>query len=128
MRRPTATTVSAERMKAPRSSSSSCTDLSAASALARASRLAQGRGRSPRSGEPSTPGEPGGAGARQLTPLRRLVDVGGPERVRLDAGLVEQRQAPRRTGGENECGAAEHQVIWGMKQGVNCARNLSDGG
>ena len=32
MRRPTATTVSAERMKAPRSSSSSCTDFSAASA------------------------------------------------------------------------------------------------
>src|SRR4051794_26312408 len=54
MRRPTATTVSAAMMKAPRSSSSSWTDFSAASALARASRLAQARGSSPRFGVSST--------------------------------------------------------------------------
>ncbi|MHC2276442.1 hypothetical protein ACVME8_003053 [Bradyrhizobium diazoefficiens] len=58
-----------------------------------------------------------GAGARQLASLRRLVDVGRPERIRLDAGLVEQRQAPRRTGGKYEFGAAKHQVILGMRQG-----------
>src|SRR3954469_5005407 len=54
MRRPTATTVSAARMKEPRSSSSSWIDFSAASALARASRLAQARGNSPRRGVSST--------------------------------------------------------------------------
>ena len=86
MRRPTATTVSAARMKAPRSSSSSCTDFSAASALARARRLAQARGSSPRFG--------------------RLVDVGRAQRVGLDAGLVEQAEPARRTGSENEFGTA----------------------
>jgi len=64
--------------EAPRSSSSSCTDFRAASALARASRLAQARGSSPRRGVSS--------------------DVGRAQRVRLDAGLVEQRQAPWRAG------------------------------
>ena len=49
-----------------------------------------------------------GAGARQLAAPRRLVDVGRTERVRLDTGLIEQRQAPRRTGSKNEFGAAKH--------------------
>ncbi len=108
MRRPTATTVSADE------------DEGAAQLVVELDRFQRRIGLGPR--------EPVGAGARQLAPLRRLVDVGRPERVRLDAGLVEQRQASRRTGGKNEFGAAEHQVIWGMKQGVNCARNLSEGG
>ena len=55
-------------------------------------------------------GEAIGAGARQLAPPWRLVDVGRPQRVGLDAGLVEQRQAPRRAGGKYEFGAAKHQV------------------
>src|ERR1700744_6496288 len=50
MRRPTATTVSADKMYDPASSSSPRPISSAASALARASRLAQARGSSPRFG------------------------------------------------------------------------------
>jgi hypothetical protein len=52
--------------------------------------------------------QPIGAGARQLTASRRLVDVGRPQRIGLDAGLVEQRQAAGRAGSKNEFGAAEH--------------------
>jgi hypothetical protein len=52
------------------------------------------------------PRQPVGAGARQLAPLRGLVDVGRAQRIGLDAGLVEQGKASRRTGGENEFGAA----------------------
>ena len=51
-------------------------------------------------------GEAIGAGARQLAPLRGLVDIGRTQRVGLDAGLVEQAEPSRRTGGENEFGAA----------------------
>ena len=51
-------------------------------------------------------GQPVGAGARQLAPPRGLVDVGRAQRIGLDAGLVEQRQPARRTGGENEFGTA----------------------
>jgi len=53
--------------------------------LARASRLAQARGNSPASG---------------------LVDIGRTQRIGLDAGLVEQGEASRRTGGEYEFGTA----------------------
>ena len=52
--------------------------------------------------------EPGGAGARQLALLRRLVDVGGFERVGLDAGLIDQREPARRAGGEHEFRTADH--------------------
>jgi hypothetical protein len=51
-------------------------------------------------------GQPIGAGARQLAPFRRFVDIGRPQRIGLDAGLVEQTEPPRRTGGENEFGTA----------------------
>src|SRR5262249_39830536 len=67
-----------------------------------------------------------------LAPPRRLVDIGRPQRIRLDTGLVEQREAAWRTGGENEFGAAEHQEwcrrFLGNWAGVKCARNLSEGG
>ena len=49
-----------------------------------------------------------GAGARQLAPLRGLVDIGRAQRVGLDAGLVEQAEPSRRTGSENDFGTAEH--------------------
>ena len=101
MRRPTATTVSAARMNEPRSSSSSCNALKAASALARARRLAQARGSSP--------------------VRRRLVDVGRPQRVGFDAGLVEEAEPSRRTGRENEFGRADHA---GFRR--ESARNLSE--
>ena len=52
--------------------------------------------------------EPGGAGARQLAALRRLVDVGRPQRIGLDAGLVDQRQPARRAGSEHEFRSADH--------------------
>src|SRR6266487_2088971 len=42
--------------------------------------------------------EPGGVGARQLAPLRCLVDVGGPQRVGFDADLVDEREPARRAG------------------------------
>ena len=51
-------------------------------------------------------GQPVGAGARQLAPLRGLVDVGGTQRIGLDAGLIEQAETARRTGSKNEFGAA----------------------
>ncbi len=41
-----------------------------------------------------------GAGARQFALEGRLVDIGGPQRIGLDAGLVEQAQPARRTGSE----------------------------
>ena len=37
--------------------------------------------------------QPVGAGARQFAPLRRLIDVGGTQRIGLDAGLIEQGSA-----------------------------------
>src|ERR1700704_1419212 len=49
-----------------------------------------------------------GAGARQFAPPRGLVDVGGTQRIGLDAGLVEQGKPSRRTGGKNEFGTAKH--------------------
>ena len=52
--------------------------------------------------------QPIGAGARQLAPLRGLVDIGRAQRVGLDAGLVEQAEPSRRTGSENEFGTANH--------------------
>ncbi len=41
--------------------------------------------------------QPVGVGARQLATLRRLVDVRGLERVRLDPALIEQGETARRT-------------------------------
>ena len=61
--------------------------------------------------------QPVGAGARQLAPPRRLVDVGRAQRVGLDAGLVEQRQAPRRAGSKYEFGTAEHADVLGWEFG-----------
>ena len=51
-------------------------------------------------------GQPIGAGARQFAPLRRFVDIGRPQRIGLDAGLVEQAEPSRRTGSENDFGTA----------------------
>ncbi len=88
MRRPTATTVSADRMKAPRNSSSSLTGCERRLGLAARQAV--------------------GAGARQLAAFGRLVDVGRAQRVGLDAGLVDEREAPRRAGGEHEFRTADH--------------------
>ncbi len=52
-------------------------------------------------------GEPVGAGPRQLALLGHLVDVGRPQRVGLDADLVDQREPARRAGGKDEFGAAD---------------------
>src|SRR5207342_523493 len=40
-----------------------------------------------------------------------LIDVGGTQRVGLDAGLVEQAETARRTGSKNEFGTAKHAVF-----------------
>src|SRR5207249_6431821 len=72
-------------------------------------------------------GQPIGAGARQLAPLRGLVDVGGTQRIGLDAGLVEQRQTSRGAGSKNEFGAAKHAGFYYAEIGVERARNLSEG-
>jgi len=53
-------------------------------------------------------GETVGTHARQLAPLRGLVDIGRAQLVGLDAGLVDQADAARRAGGENEFGTADH--------------------
>jgi len=56
--------------------------------------------------------QPCRTGARQLTALRRLVDIGRAQRVGLDAGLVDQREAGRgRAGGEHELRATDHLAI-----------------
>ena len=52
--------------------------------------------------------EPRGAGARQFAALRRLVDIGRPQRIGLDAGLVDQREPARRAGSEHEFRTADH--------------------
>src|SRR6266545_1643763 len=52
--------------------------------------------------------QPVGAGARQLTALRRLVEIGRAQRVGLDAGLIDQRDPAGRAGGEDEFGPADH--------------------
>jgi hypothetical protein len=44
----------------------------------------------------------------EFAALRRLIDIGGAQRVGLDAGLVEQAEPSRRTGSENEFGTAKH--------------------
>ncbi|MNI99091.1 hypothetical protein D3C73_1580850 [compost metagenome] len=48
--------------------------------------------------------------ARQLALFRRLVDMRRHQMFRLDADLVQQRQAPRRGGREDELGTAGHSV------------------
>ena len=48
--------------------------------------------------------EPVGAGARQLAALRGLVDIGGTQRVGLDAGPHLACDPARRAGGEDEFG------------------------
>src|SRR5215831_18117052 len=53
--------------------------------------------------------QPVGADARQLAVERCLVDLGRTQRVRLDAGLVDQAEATRRTGSEDEFGPADHE-------------------
>jgi len=102
MRRPTATTVSAARMNAPRNSSSSCTDLSATSALAR--------------------GQPVGAGTRQLAPFRGLVDIVG----RNASGSMPAWLSRLRRRGEPEArtnlGRPSMRVLVGGGNGVRNAR------
>src|SRR4051812_32276791 len=107
MRRPTATTVSAARMKAPRNSSSSWIDFSAASALARASRLAQARGNSPRFGVSSTSDGRSASGSMPAW-LSRLSRRGEPE-ARTNLGRPSMRDFCRLAGG------------------AKFARNLSEG-
>ena len=48
------------------------------------------------------------AGARQLAAFRRFVDVGGAQRVGIDAGLVDQREPARRAGSQHEFWTADH--------------------
>src|SRR5213082_3602075 len=64
---------------------------------------------------------------RQIAPPRRLVDVGGTQRIGLDAGLIEQRQTPRRAGSKNKFGAAKHADFWKERFAGIVARNLSEG-
>ena len=47
-------------------------------------------------------------GAGQFAAARRLVDIDGLERIRLDAGLIDQRQPARRAGGKDEFRATDH--------------------
>src|SRR5947207_14207340 len=63
-----------------------------------------------------------GAGARQLAPLRGLVDIGRPQRIGLDAGLVEQAEPSRRTGSKNDFGAAKHAGFVAEKDSEGRAR------
>ena len=44
--------------------------------------------------------EPRCAGAGQFTAFRRLIDVGGAERIGFDTGLIDKRQPTRRAGGQ----------------------------
>src|SRR5205085_3193887 len=48
-----------------------------------------------------------GASARQFASFRRLVEIGRPERVRLDADLIDEGQPPRRAGSEHELGTSD---------------------
>ena len=52
--------------------------------------------------------KPRGAGARQFSALRRLVDIGRTQRVGFDPGLVNERKPARGAGSENEFGPADH--------------------
>ena len=52
--------------------------------------------------------QPIGAGARQFSPPRRLVDVGGTQRIGFDAGLIDERHSARRAGCQDELGPADH--------------------
>src|SRR5664279_6015423 len=47
-------------------------------------------------------------GARNLAAERAFIDIRGLERIRLDAGLIDQREPARRTGSEHEFGPADH--------------------
>src|ERR1039457_1358991 len=47
-------------------------------------------------------------GARNLAGVRAFVDIRRLDRVRLDAGLIDQREPSRRTGSEHEFGPADH--------------------
>jgi hypothetical protein len=55
-------------------------------------------------------GQPVGIGARDLAAARAFVDIRRLERVRLDTRLIDQREAPGRTGSEHEFGPADHLV------------------
>ena len=46
------------------------------------------------------------AGARQFTAFRRLVDIRGAQRIRLDTGLIEQAETAGRAGSKHEFGTA----------------------
>src|SRR5215510_6051783 len=49
-----------------------------------------------------------GVGARDLPAVRRFIEIGGFERIRLDPGLIDERQAARRAGSKHEFGTANH--------------------
>ena len=51
--------------------------------------------------------------------MRADGDIGGAQRVGLDARLIEQRQTPRRAGGKNEFGTAKHADMSGGEAGMN---------
>ena len=53
-------------------------------------------------------GKPRGTSPRQFAPFRSFVDIGRPQRVRLDARLINQCEPARRTGSEHEFWAADH--------------------
>ena len=74
-------------------------------------------------------GQPVGAGARQLAPLRGLVDIGRTQRIGLDAGLIEQADSRR---GEPEARTNLGRPSMRMfdreiRRGLERARNLSEG-
>ncbi len=101
MRRPTATTVSA------------ATSEGAAQFLVQPHGLERRLGLGAR--------EPRRAGARQLALVGHLVDIGGLQRIGLDARLIDQGQPARRTGSENEFGPADH----GFADSILCGRWLA---
>ena len=75
-------------------------DVGAAELLVVAHKLERGLGLCAR--------QPIGAGARQLSALRRLVDIGRTQRIGLDAGLIDERDPAGRAGREHELRPANH--------------------
>src|SRR5262245_6260555 len=49
-----------------------------------------------------------GVGARNFSTVRRFIEIDGFERIRLDPGLIDERQAARRAGSKHEFGTANH--------------------
>jgi len=49
-----------------------------------------------------------GVGARNLAAVRRFIEIGGLERIRLNPGLIDKRKTARRAGSKYEFGTADH--------------------